>query len=180
MELTDPELRAIEATTFDELYAYLPALDCLGRCHIVSLGYTIPRARNVTVIRHDAILDRDEVLTWTCPALSTFRTCMVYHVWANRHGRRGTRSYAARPLICRLFGMAEIMECRHGCKPEGGLLPDRAVFVFLAQAARLDGDLVTHRATMTMATNPRLLATYIDKINHTNSVAGLNILMGNG
>lgn len=39
-----------------------------------------------------------------CPALSPFGTCRVYDV---------------RPLICRAYGAAEGLRCRHGCVPDG-------------------------------------------------------------
>ena len=31
--------------------------------------------------------------------------------------------YEMRPLICRLYGAVEDMQCEHGCRPDGGLLP---------------------------------------------------------
>jgi Fe-S-cluster containining protein len=104
----------------DELYAELPVIACRGECHsscgpiqmsrlewqriIRKLGYE-PRAR---IRLHDP-------RSLTCPMLSQNR-CTVY---------------AIRPLICRLWGIAEGLECPWGCRPEPRYLTKLEAFDFM-------------------------------------------------
>ena len=34
--------------------------------------------------------------------------------------------YEARPIVCRLYGVADGLRCQHGCQPERSLSPDEA------------------------------------------------------
>jgi hypothetical protein len=54
---------------------------------------------------------------FTCPYLGVHRQCTVYE---------------ARPAICRLYGVAEGLECDFGCIPERYLTPDEVHVFFKA------------------------------------------------
>jgi Fe-S-cluster containining protein len=96
----------------DALYAELPYLECRGLCwhscgpvdmshtersRIAELGVTIPG-----YTREAAERFRETGNVDACPALGPFRTCGVHPV---------------RPMICRLWGMTEMMRCPFGCRP---------------------------------------------------------------
>jgi hypothetical protein len=58
-----------------------------------------------------------------CPALGPFRTCGVHDV---------------RPMICRLWGSAEMMRCEFGCRPQRELSEAEA-YEFLERSRRIGG-----------------------------------------
>jgi hypothetical protein len=96
----------------DALYAQVPAMvGCDGSCwescgpvpmgpaerdRIAAAGVDMPSP--ATLLREDRM----------CPALSAFGRCTVY---------------AARPMLCRLWGAVPEMPCPRGCRPVGGFLP---------------------------------------------------------
>lgn len=100
----------------DELYAQLPALDCIGRCHDSCFdvdapelerqrveeagGALVPPVTRARLLRAVAAEGR---LPHRCPSLGPLNNCTVY---------------AVRPLICRAFGTARDLRCMHGCVPE--------------------------------------------------------------
>jgi Fe-S-cluster containining protein len=47
--------------------------------------------------------------------------------------------YGIRPMVCRLWGLVEGMPCPHGCRPDGGLLPDTEGRRLLIEAERIGG-----------------------------------------
>lgn len=51
---------------------------------------------------------------------------------------RRCRAYAARPMICRLWGLMESMPCHYGCKPER-YLTDVEAARFLARSMEIGG-----------------------------------------
>lgn len=67
-----------------------------------------------------------ENLVQTCPQLSRTHRCKIY---------------AVRPLICRIWGLTEMLKCPHGCVPDGGFLSEEDAYVLLNQARRISGDL---------------------------------------
>jgi Fe-S-cluster containining protein len=93
--------------SLDTIYAAVPALECKGLCQsacgpigcsgaeaqrLQDLGITLPTT--VTHPIHGPL---------TCSHLSDEGRCKIYE---------------HRPLICRLFGAAEGLQCPHGCKPK--------------------------------------------------------------
>jgi hypothetical protein len=67
---------------------------------------------------------RDEATSRSCPALSFLGTCQVH---------------AVRPMICRLWGVADAMRCPHGCRPTTGWLPDQEAFTLLLDSLAAGG-----------------------------------------
>lgn len=115
-----------------EIYAAVPAVACKGLCHdqctIIPLA---PAERS-------AIQARTGRRVKTLPQLEQAVT-RPNDDGSCRYLKRGRCSiYEVRPLICRLYGAAEGLECPHGCLPAGGLLSRAAVREMLR---RLDSTL---------------------------------------
>lgn len=92
------------------LYARIPKIDCQQKCHafcgpIVQLGgYTEAEREQVeSALRGAAIVRPEGASDLVCEALDAAGRCAIY---------------AARPAICRLWGVSEDMPCPHGCKAE--------------------------------------------------------------
>jgi len=66
--------------------------------------------------------------TFWCEALTSDKRCAIYEL---------------RPIVCRLWGAAEGLECPFGCVPEGGWLPREQAYRLIAESMRAGG----HRAT---------------------------------
>lgn len=116
-----------------ELYDSLPEIACQGKCwnscgvidmsnlersRIQFLGVTIPLFTEERAQRWA----NDEPLH--CPALDrqTLR-CNVY---------------AVRPMVCRLWGVADSMPCEHGCKPTR-VLTDEETYEYLFKSMEIGG-----------------------------------------
>jgi Fe-S-cluster containining protein len=99
----------------DELYAELPALDCQRRCQDscgpIAMSY-VEWARIVKKLGYEP-----RATGAVCPLLRA-GLCSVYPV---------------RPMLCRLWGLVETMQCPWGCVPER-VLTTREGYVFLARA----------------------------------------------
>lgn len=106
----------------DALYRQLPTVQCRGKCQQSCRGLDMTTAERRR-IRHSHgvhIPPKPPV----CPALGPLGTCTVYPV---------------RPLLCRLWGVAEAMPCPHGCRPDPGYLTDREVVWYIARAVEIGG-----------------------------------------
>lgn len=112
----------------DALYAELPGIDCQGRCWDSCGPIDMTRLERARIRREKDVLipvgsfvEDGPVM---CPALTMFRQCGVYEI---------------RPLICRIWGLAETMPCTYGCKPER-YLNDVEMYEFLARAYDIAGE----------------------------------------
>lgn len=120
----DDRARERALAQLDRLYARLDeaGLRCRGLCHDActvidasELERERIRARGVELgppvghRRHLELIAAGQ--HQRCPALGPLNTCTVYEV---------------RPLICRLFGVAEGLFCEHGCVPEQALTKSAA------------------------------------------------------
>ncbi len=99
----------------DWLYSLLPELECKGLCsescrHIACSKTEYERLGSLT-------MDAEGY----CSFLKDGR-CSVYE---------------NRPMICRLWGIDETMQCPHGCIPEGGHIPERRAAWLLAAGGPL-------------------------------------------
>ncbi len=106
-----------------ELYAGIPEIDCKGLCHtsctiVPAAKIEIKRARErmggknpfnpIALVRE--LGSSKEPKIPSCAALKEGR-CSIYHV---------------RPGICRLYGVAEGIECPFGCQPKKKLSKQEA------------------------------------------------------
>lgn len=135
----------------DALYAQLPTVVCRGRCagacgpiplvqaearRLQLAGHLKPRTLPMAATSQDGAADE------RCIYLSPTNRCTVY---------------AARPLICRVWGVVSSLSCPFGCVPSEWL--DELKFLRLAQAIeRLGGQLVrTSPEGLTHAANDSYL-----------------------
>jgi Fe-S-cluster containining protein len=106
MAITKGQRRA--HSQLDALYDQVPALACKGRC-----AFSCMNGVGMSAVERDRIaettdVELPEVTSGACAALDNAGRCSVYD-W--------------RPMVCRLWGAAETMECPHGCLPlDGGPL----------------------------------------------------------
>lgn len=56
-------------------------------------------------------------------SLTAFGTCRIYRL---------------RPVICRLWGVADALRCLHGCRPADGWISDAQALEYLLQAYEID------------------------------------------
>jgi Fe-S-cluster containining protein len=112
----------------DALYAELPSIECRGKCwdSCGPILMTRPEQARIAAAGVDVSPSTWRDGPMICPALTMLRRCAVYE---------------ARPMICRLWGLAESMPCNFGCRPEGGLLSDRVAYEYLARAHEIAGEL---------------------------------------
>jgi hypothetical protein len=94
----------------EEIYLSLPKVHCLGKCQLACGPIPLfpVEVENVKGKGH-ALPKANEDLV--CSKLSGVGTCSMYR---------------DRPLICRLFGAAEGLECPYGCKRDRALSPQEA------------------------------------------------------
>lgn len=126
----------------EKLYATLPTIECKRMCAL-SCG---PIAFSV-VEEHRIRLERgaefpEYATGMTCPLLKD-DLCTVY---------------ALRPLVCRLWGLAEGMECPWGCKPSR-LIPREEAYALLEAAAIIGGGNSIPQMERTMVAMERELPT---------------------
>jgi hypothetical protein len=121
------------AEALETLYASLPRLNCRRLCAEACGPIDVSVAeweRMEAALPPIEAGPRFDVATMSCGFLDL---------------RQGLcRIYAARPLICRLWGLVKRMRCPHGCEPERWVSDEESGRLF-ADALRLSGDkMVTH------------------------------------
>ena len=106
----------------DALYARLPTVACRGLCHRACGPIAAARAE---VARVERVGRRKLAIVepLTCSLLNTENRC---------------DAYAARPMICRVFGVSEMLPCPEGCEPSRWLT-DAETKAFLAAARKIGG-----------------------------------------
>ena len=125
--------RAEEADAeLEALYAQVPEIGCKGLCadacgpidgglrervRMARAGVKLPPKRSAA--RHMARTGH-----YTCPALD--------------NGQCST--YAARPMVCRIWGASEDLPCPYGCQPADGKLLSSAKTLALLDAANAAGE----------------------------------------
>lgn len=104
----------------DRLYAELPAIDCKRQCAESCGPIAMERVEWERICKRVGYEPRGNLATLDCPLLRD-GLCSVY---------------AIRPMICRLWGIVESMECPWGCKPERYLTREEG-FEFLSRAREI-------------------------------------------
>lgn len=108
----------------DLIYIQVPKIDCKGKCS-ASCGPITAYDNEVDLFEKRTGKDFPDALEMlesgnlTCPHLNLLGRCDVYQ---------------NRPLICRLWGVAEGMPCVFGCTPER-VLSDRIAHDMVEQTA---------------------------------------------
>jgi Fe-S-cluster containining protein len=106
--MSNPPLDSVAVLELRKLYATLPTLKCRRLCSNscrtkISMS-TTERGRVERVLDAELPEWMGRTVGAVCPLLDV-NDCRVYGV---------------RPMICRLWGLAESMRCPHGCVPSSG------------------------------------------------------------
>lgn len=113
-----------------ELYARIPRIpDCDGRCWTSCGPIDMSdrerqriRAAGVRISPYQEAMASPE--RFWCEALTADKRCAVYEL---------------RPVVCRIWGAVEGMQCPYGCVPEGGYLPDSEAYRLIGESLRIGG-----------------------------------------
>lgn len=119
-------LRQVEKKRLRQIWDRVPKVDCQGLCH-GACGVILMSALEHRLIENHVgkIPQRDMQDGLSCPLLNEeTKRCKVYDV---------------RPLVCRLYGAVEGMECKHGCLVHGPLLTKQQGWELMAEAFKLSG-----------------------------------------
>lgn len=100
-------MTAFSDDSLEAIYAAVPSLRCQGKCQDACGPVAMSKAEEAVFdTAGKEVPDFGSMLTTghlECPHLSPVGRCTVYEI---------------RPLICRLYGAAELLTCRWGCVPE--------------------------------------------------------------
>lgn len=109
-----------------KIYASLPRIDCQGACadSCGPIAYSIAEAEIVRLSGGDPPTCGSGGM---CSALSRKGKCRIY---------------AARPLVCRLFGVVEAMRCPFGCQPDRFLSDSEVLELFRQIGIAVEGNLI--------------------------------------
>lgn len=124
------------------LYDRVPAIHCKGRCH-TACCFVEASIRERERMRRASGRELGTIDVYESPVNPTRLDPLGYPLARYRctmltdDGRCGV--YEHRPMICRLFGAVEGMECEYGCEPERMLTFAEAVEL-LAEAMNVGGD----------------------------------------
>ena len=114
--------------TLQDLFSNIPDLDCKGLCHQSCGPIVISHAEQEHIrtycaengIRFKPLptkLTLESIIAHTRSSLDGDTACLeCVYLKDNK-----CQVYEARPIICRLFGISEGMECPYGCKPASKL-----------------------------------------------------------
>lgn len=112
----------------EQLYRALPTVACQGLCFASCERHVEASVAETAVIAGQGV-DLDAVTdTGACPALRV-----------NPFGQPRCSVHASRPMICRLWGVAEAMPCPHGCTTSRPLLSDIATLEALLDSFAVGG-----------------------------------------
>ena len=106
----------------EKLYAALPTIECQKKCALSCgpIAFTVVEEHRIRLERKAEFPEYETGVT--CPLLKD-ELCTIYKL---------------RPLVCRLWGLAEGMECPWGCKPSRLITRDEA-YALLEAAALVGG-----------------------------------------
>lgn len=105
-----------------DIYAGLPTIACSGACANACGPIPVARLEQKMMGPPDPAIDQNSI---DCPHLSSAGACKIYD---------------RRPLVCRLFGVAEGLECPHGCERKA-MLTRRQAHALMAEVRKIGGDL---------------------------------------
>jgi hypothetical protein len=101
------------------LYAELPTVECQRKCQAFCGPIGMSETEWALICRHLGRTPRGDLRTLVCPMLGADGRCTVY---------------ALRPMLCRLWGVTEGMECPHECTPTPRYLTVEEGFAYMLRA----------------------------------------------
>lgn len=120
-----------------QLYAQIPAIGCKGLCHDTCVeqidmsdterGQLARKGVTIPPVPPGAL--HGLAGPTGCPALTADHRCSVYE---------------DRPLICRIWGVAESLPCPHGCHAER-IMPDDEAFTLIRRSVQAGGGTQVYR-----------------------------------
>lgn len=120
--------RILAATTLDELYALIPQpVGCTGQCwdSCGPIGYSRTEGERMEAAGHRPPNAHEPRTRLMCTALTADHACRVYD---------------ARPAICRVWGVSEVLPCNHGdCHTPNPLAQSESDALMLA-SLRIGGE----------------------------------------
>jgi uncharacterized protein len=122
----------------DEVYEAIPDAGCRGLCvpGCTSMAMTPLEQRRIAE-RHGVTLPLATAPLGT-PILTPGQVNAEHCAALDRHGLCSV--YADRPLVCRLFGATDDLECPYGCTPVDGPLPRTAARHLFLRVITLSSD----------------------------------------
>ena len=96
----------------DQIYKKIPDVDCQGHCH---QSCTLIPAAKIEIKRARGRMGGKNPFN-PVHALQSLQDNKIPSCAALKEGRCSI--YTARPAICRLYGVAEGIECGFGCQPK--------------------------------------------------------------
>jgi Fe-S-cluster containining protein len=120
----------------NEIYDSLPSVECKGLCWTTCSFINITPIEEVNIETAtgkpvETILVPMIAGDGMTPMIKPTEAEKCPYLQLNR-----CSIYAQRPLICRIFGTAEGLRCRHGCKPSR-VISDKDVSKILKQLVKL-------------------------------------------
>ena len=117
-----------DTTSMQSLYALVPSIECKGFCHVQCTLAPSNDAEDEAMREIAGEGRHSKANPLQCRYLTRGKRCKVY---------------AARPLLCRLYGVAEGLDCPHGCKAER-ILTRQEASTLLEQAYNDDNEPNVH------------------------------------
>jgi Fe-S-cluster containining protein len=97
----------------NEIYAKIPVIECKGLCHE---SCSIVPAAKIEIKRARGRMGKNPFNPVLAMKRLSANNTQIPACDALKDGRCSI--YTARPAICRLYGVAEGLECPFGCKPK--------------------------------------------------------------
>ncbi|MCO7221547.1 YkgJ family cysteine cluster protein [Klenkia sp. PcliD-1-E] len=111
-----------------ELYGRLPTVACRGLCASSCEQHVEASDAETSAIAARGVDLQAPTTDGACPALRT-----------NAFGQRRCSVHDSRPMICRLWGVAEAMPCPHGCTTTAAPLTDIETLEALLDSFQIGG-----------------------------------------
>lgn len=109
----------LSAEELQALYAELPSIDCQMKCQSYCSKIAVSVEEFDILAEAAGFEPHGDPGCDTCPLLGEDGLCTVHEV---------------RPMICRLWGLTETMQCPWGCKPSPRYLTEEECYSYLLRA----------------------------------------------
>jgi hypothetical protein len=122
----------------DAIYAEIPDTGCRGLCQIGCSSVALAPAEQHRIFARHGVDMPPATAPPGAPQLTAGQQTADHCPALTGHGRCGI--YPDRPLVCRLWGSAEGLQCPYGCRPTEGVLDRARARRLLLRIAALPSD----------------------------------------